>query len=75
MYAVLRSWVWLVTLLLLQNAVIEGQDTPLRLSFAKDKPTERPPSTSTIASDALQVSEASILKPCHFHVHSCAKLM
>ena len=49
---------------MLQNAVIEGQDTPLRLSFAKDKPTERPPPTSTIASDALQVSKASVLEPC-----------
>lgn len=43
---------------MLQNAVIEGQETPLRLTFAKDKPTERPPPTSTIASDALQVSMA-----------------
>lgn len=42
----------------LQNAVIEGQETPLRLSFARDKPTERPPPTSTIASDALQVITA-----------------
>ncbi|KAL3163303.1 hypothetical protein ABBQ32_009695 [Trebouxia sp. C0010 RCD-2024] len=42
----------------LQNAVIEGQETPLRLSFARDKPTERPPPTSTIASDALQAAQA-----------------
>ncbi len=38
-----------------QNAVIEGQETPLRLSFAKDKPADRPPPTSALASDALQV--------------------
>lgn len=47
-----------VYLPVLQNAVIEGQETPLRISFAKDKPTERPPPTSTIASDALQVITA-----------------
>lgn len=39
----------------LQNAVIDGQETPLRLSFAKDKPSERPPPISSLASDALQV--------------------
>jgi hypothetical protein len=38
-----------------QNVVIEGQETPLRLSFAKDKPAERPPPTSALAFDALQV--------------------
>ena len=43
------------TWLCLQNAVIESQETPLRLSFAKDKPSERPPPTSSLASDALQV--------------------
>ena len=39
----------------LQNVVIEGQETALRLAFAKDKPAERPPPTSALASDALQV--------------------
>ena len=52
----LQFWALYMTLIVLQNAVIEGQETPLRLSFAKDKPTERTPPTSTIASDALQVS-------------------
>ena len=62
-------WLWpswttvcWITLSVLQNAVIEGQETPLRLTFAKDKPTERPPPTSTIASDALQVSMAVSVK-------------
>lgn len=39
----------------MQNVVIEGQETPLRLAFAKDKPAERPPPTSALAADALQV--------------------
>ena len=42
----------------MQNVVIEGQETPLRLTFAKDKPAERPPPTSTLASDALQVTQS-----------------
>ena len=49
---------WLMHVLVLQNVVIEGQETPLRLSFAKDKPTDRPSAASTLASDALQVSTA-----------------
>lgn len=42
----------------LQNMVIEGQETTLRLTFAKDKPAERPPPTSALASDALQAAQA-----------------
>ena len=49
---------------LLQNAMIEGQETPLRLNFAKDKPADRPPPASTIASDALQVCKQLLYTSC-----------
>ena len=54
----------------MQNVVIEGQETPLRLTFAKDKPADRPPPTSTLASDALQVL-ISVIKP---SIHASARL-
>ena len=57
----------LMVVFVVQNVVIEGQETPLRLSFAKDKPTDRPPAASTLASDALQVKPFSPIVQDNWH--------